>query len=76
VKDRQKQWTGSVAFVGRSLVQDVRALLGFRGKGRDVEEGRERYQLRESVARYKAFFEAENDDIALENTYLWDIKPV
>jgi hypothetical protein len=26
------------------------------------------------VAPYKAFFEAENEDIALENSYSWDNK--
>jgi hypothetical protein len=36
---------------------------------RDVIEGSERYQLRESPADYKAFFRAEKDDIGFENTY-------
>jgi len=31
-------------------------------------------QPREGAARYQAFFEAENDDIGRENTYLWDNK--
>jgi hypothetical protein len=52
----------------------VKALLGFGAKGRDVIEGSEGYQLREGAAHYKALFEAENDDIGPENTYLWDIK--
>ena len=52
----------------------MKALLGFGAKGRDVIEGGEGYQLREGAAHYEAFFEAENDDIGPENTYLWDIK--
>ena len=52
----------------------MKALLGFRAKGRDVIEGGEGYQLREGPAHYEALFEAENDDIGSENTYLWDIK--
>ena len=41
--------------------------------GRNIESGEE-YQLRESPAPYKAFFEAENEDIDLENTRFWDVK--
>jgi len=52
----------------------VKALLGFRAKGREVIEGREGYQVREEPAPYNALFGAEKDDIGLENTYLWDIK--
>ncbi len=32
------------------------------------------YQLRESPASYKVLFEAENEDIDLENTVFWDVK--
>jgi hypothetical protein len=38
------------------------------GQARDVIESGEGYQLRESPAPYKAFFEPENKDIDLENT--------
>jgi hypothetical protein len=48
--------------------------LDFRAKGRDVIEGGEGYQLREGAAHYQAFFEAENEDIGPENTYLWEVK--
>jgi hypothetical protein len=37
-------------------------------------EGDKGYQLREGSAPYKALSGAENDDIGLENTYLWEIK--
>ena len=40
----------------------------------DIIEGCEGYQLGEGAAHYRAFFEAENEDIGRENTYLWDIK--
>jgi hypothetical protein len=30
--------------------------------------------LRESPVSYKAFFEAENEDIGLENSRFWDVK--
>jgi putative transposase len=74
VKTRQEEWTRSIAVGSGSFVENVKARLGFRAKGRDIIEGGEEYQLREGAAHYQAFFEAENDDIAAENTYLWDIK--
>jgi REP element-mobilizing transposase RayT len=73
-KYRQEEWTGSIAVGGRSFLENVKALLGLRAKGRDVVEGCAGYQLREDSVRYKPLFEAKNDDIALENTHLWDIK--
>jgi len=56
------------------LIENAKAFLGFRAIGRDVIEGCEGYQLREGAAHYRAFFEAENEDIGPGNTYLWDIK--
>ena len=72
-KTRQEEWTGSIAVGSRSFVENVKALLGFRAKGRDVIEGSEGYQFREGAAHYKALFEVENDDIGLENIFLWDV---
>ena len=48
----------------------MKALLGYRAKGRDVIGGNEGYQLREGSAPYKLLFAAENEDIGFENTYL------
>ena len=73
-KGRQDEWTGSVAVGSKSFIESVKASLGFRARGRDVIESGEGYQLRESPASYKAFFEAENEDIGLENTRFWDLK--
>jgi putative transposase len=73
-KVRQEEWTRSMAVGSRSFVENVKARLGFRAKGRDIIEGGEEYQLREGAAHYQAFFEAEKEDIGPKNTYLWDIK--
>ena len=74
-KERQDEWTGSIAVGSRSFIENVKALLGFRAKGREVRQsGGARYQLRECAAEYKALFRAEKDDIDPENTYLWDVK--
>jgi putative transposase len=73
-RNRQGEWTDSIAVGSKSFIENVRARLGFRAKGRGVIEGGEGYQLRESSARYKALFEVESEDIGLENTYFWDLK--
>ena len=74
MKIRQEEWTRSLAVGSRPFIENVKALLGFRAKGRDVIEACEGYQLRVGAAHYQALFEAENDDIGPENTYVWDIK--
>jgi hypothetical protein len=53
----------------------VKALLGFRAKGREVRQGGgSRYQLREGAAQYKALFRVKKDNIDPENTCIWDVK--
>ena len=73
-KDRQDEWTGSIAVGSKSFIENVKARLGFRAKGRNMVEGDKGYQLRESPAHYKALFEVKNEDIELENTLFWDVK--
>jgi len=73
-KDRQDQWTGSVAVGSKSFIESVKAILGFRAKGRNVIGSDEGYQLRESRAPYDAIFDAEKEDIGLKNTFSQDIK--
>ena len=59
--------------VSRSFVENVKALLRFRAKGREVIEGDEGYQVREGPAPYNVLFGAEKEDIGPKNTYFWDI---
>jgi len=59
----------------RPFIENVKVRLGFLAKGRDVIEGSEEYQLRESSGDYKALFEVENEDIGLGNAYFWDLNP-
>jgi hypothetical protein len=51
----------------------VKALLGYRAKGRDIIEGTEGYQVREGPVIYNALLGAEKGDIDLQNAYFWDI---
>ena len=74
MKTRQGEWTRSIAVGSRSFVENVKALLGFRARGREVLEGSKGYQLREGTGHYKAFSEIENDDIGYTNAYFWEIK--
>ena len=65
---------GQSAVGSRPFVEQVKALLGFRAKGREVKEGGEGCQLREGSALYNTLFGAEKEDIGPENTYLWKVK--
>jgi putative transposase len=73
-RNRREEWTGSIAVGGRSFVEKVKALLGWRVKGRSVAENDAGYQLKEYTACYKPIFEVKKADIGLENTYPWGIK--
>ena len=73
-KARKDEWTASIAVGSRPFVEKVRALLGFRAKGREVMEGAKGYQVREESDLYNALFGAEKEDIAPENTYSWNDK--
>jgi hypothetical protein len=61
-KNRQDEWTESIEVGNRSFIEKVKALLGFRAKGRKVKGGEEGYQLREGPAPYNALFEAEKEE--------------
>jgi putative transposase len=72
---RRDEWTCSIAVGSKAFVEKLKALLGFRARGRRILEGDGAYQVREESAGYNAFFEAEKEDIGPENTYLWNVKP-
>jgi hypothetical protein len=71
---RQDEWTGSIAVGSKFFIENVKARLGFRAKGREVIKSAQGYQLRENSAVYKTLFEVENEDIDLKNTYFGDLK--
>ena len=74
-EERQDEWTASLAVGSKSFIENLKALLGFRAKGREVRQGvGARYQLREGATRYKALFRVEKGNIDPENTYFWDVK--
>jgi putative transposase len=71
-EDREEEWTGSIAVGNRPFVEKVKAVLGFRAKGRKITKSGEGYRVREAPARYNVFLGAEKEDIGPENTYLWN----
>jgi hypothetical protein len=52
----------------------MRALFGFKAKGRKLIGGDEGCQFREAASHYKALSGAEKRDIAPENTCFWQDK--
>jgi len=66
---RKDEWTTSIAVGSRFFLENVKALLGFRAKGRGIRQGGgSGCQLRESSAQYKALSRVEKDHIDPENT--------
>jgi putative transposase len=63
-KARQEEWTGSIPVGSKSFIENVKALLGHRAKGREVIGDSEGCKLREEPGYYNALFEAENGDIS------------
>jgi hypothetical protein len=57
VPARQSKWTESVAVGGKGFVENVKAQLGLRAKGRRISEGREDFTLRETQEDYGGCFE-------------------
>lgn len=70
---REEKWTDSIGVGNRLFVEKLKALLGYRAKGRNVIEGFEGYQLREASAPYNALFGAKTGDIGRQNTYSWNV---
>ncbi len=72
-KNREEEWTHSIAVGSQPFVESVKKLLGIKAKGRKVVEGTKGNRLREEESPYQALFEVENSEIDHDNAYLWDI---
>jgi putative transposase len=71
-RERQPQWTESIAIGTEGFVRDTKEKLGIRAMGREVIGADEFYELREPETSYKAGFGLENDGLRQENSYFWD----
>ena len=63
---RQDQWTCSIAVGRKFIMENVKALLRFRAKGRDVIEGDGWYQLRENPVSHKTLFVVESKCVGFD----------
>lgn len=73
-KERQEEWTSSIAVGSKSFVETIKERLGFKTIGQDIQGGDGAYHLRESAALYAAHFKAEKRVIGPENTSFWDLR--
>ena len=48
VKEHQDECAGSVAVGSKFIIESVKAMVGFRARGRDITKSGEGYQLKES----------------------------
>jgi putative transposase len=69
---RDSKWTQSIAVGSRGFVAKTKQELGIRARGRSVARAGSAYQLREPEISYMANFSPKNDDIGVENGYLWN----
>ena len=67
------RWTKSIAVGNEGFVERLKSMMGAMAIGRKSNKYENSYQLREPAGLYNTHFEAEKDDIALENSYLWDV---
>lgn len=71
-RSRESKWTDSIAVGSRGFVDDIRARLGIRCKGRKIAEGEDGCELREPESVYEPILGLENEAIASKNAYFWD----
>ncbi|OKY76637.1 MAG: hypothetical protein BM485_00700, partial [Desulfobulbaceae bacterium DB1] len=72
-RQRQSQWTESIAVGSRSFTEMIKEKLGILAKGRKILENETGFQLRESMGTYIANFDGKKDDIGAQNAYYWDL---
>jgi len=72
-RERQPQWTESIAIGAEGFVRDTKEKLGIRAMGREVIGADEFYELREPETSYKADFGLENAGLRQQNSYFWDL---
>lgn len=72
-RQRQTQWTESIAVGSKSFTEMIKERLGTLAKGRKVIENEEEFQLREPMGTYIANSAGKNGDIGAQNGYCWDI---
>jgi len=62
-RQRQKQWTESIAVGSRSFAEMIKEKLGMLAKGRKILEIEEGFLLREETSTYIANYDGKKEDI-------------
>jgi len=73
---REEKWSQSIAVGSEEFAQRTQAVLGARGRMRDIAKKDDEYVLREPEESYGAVFWVKNEPIATKNALLWDVFPV
>lgn len=69
-RQRESRWTDSIAVGSKAFIEQTKEQLGFRAKGRSIEELEDVCALREANKNYD--FGGKNSTLRPENAYFWD----
>ncbi len=72
-RERQAQWTESLAVGNEDFVRDTKEKLGIKAVGRDVIEVNGSCELGETATPYRADLAHENEYLRQENTFYWNM---
>jgi putative transposase len=72
-RNRQPQWTESIAVGSKGFVRETKERLGAKAMWRGVVGENGTYELRESLTSYEGDFGPKNVDLRLKNAFYWDI---
>ena len=69
---RKSRWTESIAVGSRGFAARIKEELGYRARGRRIEESATGSELREPFSGYRADFDIENSVLSQNNRYFWN----
>ena len=70
---RERCWTESVAVGSLKFIEETKARLGIKAKGRKIKEQQEEsFMLREESAPYNTVFATESEALRAENAFFWE----
>lgn len=72
-REREPQWTESIAVGSETFVRDTKETLGIRAAGRDVKGVNGAFELREPETPYQPSNSPENTGLTEENAFYWDL---
>ena len=74
-RERQPQWTESIAVGSEGFIRETKERLGAKAMWREVVGASGTYELRESLTSYGHDFGPKNIDLRSANAFFWDISP-